>query len=126
MCGNSRYDNLRQCKVASMTNMGEFVLYVLDMLHDFGLVKATAMFGGYGIYRDGIIFAIVVDDTLYIKADDNNRALFEKKDLSRFSYMKKGKECSMSYYMVPEEAIDDKSALCYWAREGYGAALRSQ
>jgi len=98
----------------------------LDILADFGKVRAKAMFGGFGIYRGDIFFAIVVDDTLYIKADDMNRQLFEDKGLLRFSYNRKGKKCYMSYYMVPEEAMEDKDELYFWASKGYEAALRSK
>jgi DNA transformation protein len=103
-----------------------FIPYLLEMLDGFGPVTARAMFGGHGIYRGDIIFAIVVDDTLYIKADDKNRQLFEKKGLPRFSYKRKGRDCSMSYYMAPEEALEDRDELCYWATSGYEAALRSK
>jgi len=109
-----------------MAKTDTFVTYLLDMLQEFGSVSAKAMFGGYGIYRGEIIFAIVVDSTLYIKADDRNRALFEEKGLTRFSYMKTDKECFMSYYMAPEEAIENKDELCYWSGKGYEAALRSK
>ncbi len=108
--------------------MGEksgFIPCLLEMLEDFGDVTAKAMFGGYGLYRNGRIFAIVVDDTLYIKADNKTRKLFEKKGLTRFSYLKKGKECFMSYYTIPEETSEDKEALLYWAERGYEAALRA-
>jgi len=88
-----------------MAKRDSFVSYILDTLQDFGLVKAKRMFGGYGIYRGEIIFAIVVDGVLYIKADNENRTLFEKNGLYQFSYMKKGKECFMSYYAVPEEFL---------------------
>jgi len=103
----------------------EFVSYLLEMLQEFGQVRAKAMFGGFGIYRNEFIFAIVVDDTLYIKADDNNQELFNKKGLPRFSYLKNGKECFMSYYRVPDEAVDDVDVLNYWAQIGYQAALRA-
>jgi len=109
-----------------MANRDAFVSFVLDMLHGFGSVKAKTMFGGHGIYRDEIIFAIIVDGVLYIKADDKNRALFEENGLHQFSYIKKGKECFMSYYTVPEEAMDDKDELYYWAGKGYEAGIRSQ
>jgi len=108
-----------------MANRDAFVSYVLDMLQEFGQIEAKAMFGGHGIYRDGIIFAIIVDGALYIKADDKNRALFEKNGLHQFSYIKKGKECFMSYYSAPEEAMDDKDELYYWTGQGYEAALRT-
>lgn len=108
-----------------MAKNDDFVSYLLEMLQGFGQVRAKAMFGGYGIYHNELVFAIVVDSTLYIKADDKNRELFNEKSLPRFSYIKKGKECFMSYYMVPDEAIDDVGVLNYWARIGYQAALRA-
>jgi len=109
-----------------MAKRDAFVSYVLDMLQEFGPVKAKAMFGGHGIYRGGTIFAIIVDGALYIKADDENRALFEENGLLQFSYIKQGKECFMSYYTAPEEAMDDKDELYYWVGKGYEVALRSQ
>ncbi len=109
-----------------MSGEDSFISYLLDMLDDFGPVRAKAMFGGYGIYRGDIFFAIVVDGTLYIKADDKNRKLFEDKALPRFSYKRMGKDCFMSYYMAPEEALEDRDELYYWSIKGYEAALRSK
>lgn len=85
------------------------------MLEDFGPVRAKAMFGGYGIYKNEVMFPIVVDDTLYIKADNNSRELFDKISLSRFSYIKNNKACFMSYYRIPDEVIDRMELLNYWA-----------
>ncbi|MFQ5489028.1 MAG: TfoX/Sxy family protein [Gammaproteobacteria bacterium] len=107
-----------------MSERDAFVCYLLDMLQAFGRVSARPMFGGHGIYRDGVIFAIVVDDTLYLKADDQNRALYENEGLRRFSYMKNGKPCFMSYYAAPEEAMEDKALLYHWAGQAYEAGLR--
>jgi len=110
----------------AMGNMDVFVSHVLDLLKDFGSVTAKPMFGGHGIYRDGIIFAIVVKGALYLKADDTTRSRFTKKGLTRFTYLRKGKECAMSYYLVPEEALEDRDELCDWSREAFEAALRSR
>ena len=109
-----------------MADKGEYVSHVLDLLQDFGTVTAKPMFGGYGIYRDGIIFAIVVRGTLYFKADDTNRSRFIEKGLDCFTYLRKGKAYSMSYYLAPDEALEDSEALCDWAREAFDAALRSR
>jgi len=103
----------------------EFVSYLLEMLEGFDAVSAKAMFGGHGIYLNGLISAIVVDDILYIKADPTSRKIFEMRGLTQFSYMKNGKKCFMSYYMAPEESIDNSEALTSWAQKGYEAALRS-
>ena len=116
---------MKNQKSDPMAKNDEFVSYLLELLQEFGQVRAKTMFGGYGIYHNEFIFAIVVDGTLYIKADDKSKELFDEKGLPRFSYLKKGKECFMSYYRVPDEAIDDVDALNYWARIGYQAALRA-
>lgn len=109
-----------------MSRDDELVSYLLENLKGFGSVSARAMFGGHGLYRNDLIFSIVVDNILYIKADHKNRECFEKKGLSRFSYLKNGKECFLSYYNAPEDAIDDSETLKYWAQKGYEAALRAR
>jgi len=103
-----------------MANRDAFVSYVLDMLHEFGQVTAKAMFGGHGIYRGGIIFAIIVDVALYIKADDKNRALFEENGLHQFSYIKKGKECFshwlLSYRCWPQACVINATVPYGWSQ----------
>ncbi len=91
-----------------------------------GNLRAKAMFGGFGLYADELFFAIVADDVLYVKVDEHNRAKFEAQKLSAFRYsMKDGRMMSMSYYPLPESALEDSSALIQWAREGVAAALRA-
>jgi len=109
-----------------MVNRDEFVSFLLEGLEGIGSVRARAMFGGYGIYLNDLICAIIVESTLYVKADPISCKLFERRGLTRFSYLKKGKECFMSYYLVPEEAIDDTQQLNYWVQKGYEAALRAK
>ncbi|WP_428087368.1 TfoX/Sxy family protein [Candidatus Thioglobus sp.] len=109
-----------------MVKNNQFVLYLLEMLQAFGQVQAKPMFGGFGIYRDELIFAIVVDDALYIKADEDSLELFNKEELPRFTYLKNGKACFMAYYQVPDEAVDDIDVLNYWAQIGCQAALRTR
>jgi len=72
----------------------EFVEYITeDLLAELKGVTSRAMFGGYGIYKDGIIFGIIVDDELYFKVDDTNREEYEKMGSSPFVYRtKEGKE----------------------------------
>ena len=45
--------------------MNDFVEYVLDRLSSFGRMRARAMFGGHGIYKDDLIIGIIVDGELY-------------------------------------------------------------
>ncbi len=60
-----------------MAKRSEFVEHVLEMVAGCGPVSARSMFGGYGIYRENLMFALVSEDALYIKADDTNRSEFE-------------------------------------------------
>jgi DNA transformation protein len=102
----------------------EFVAYVVDLLAPAGSASSRAMFGGYGVYIESQIIAIVIDDTLYLKADDVSCKLFEERGLEPFSYTSKGKTYAMSYFRAPEEALDSAQAMLPWAREALAAALR--
>ncbi len=84
------------------------------------------MFGGYGIYHDGLMFGLVADDTLYLKTDKTTKQQFIDNDLSPFEYEKDNKKVQMSYYLAPEEIYDDPEEAVYWARLAYQAALNSK
>ena len=56
------------------------------------------MFGGYGVYLDRTMFALVADNALYLKVDDDSRGEFEAAGLEPFRYWKKGKSYQMSYH----------------------------
>jgi DNA transformation protein len=103
----------------------EFVEYLLEMLEPFGDVQARAMFGGFGVYKQGLMFGIVDRDTLYLKADDENRPYLESMGLKAFTYKRQDKEVALSYYQIPYEAIDDSDRLCELAKKAYDAALRA-
>ncbi len=108
-----------------MAMRNEFVEYLLELLEPSGGVRAKAMFGGFGIYRDNLMFGLVADDILYFKVDKKTRPEFEAKGLPPFTYENKGKEYSMSYYQAPEEALEDIEEMRQWAEKAYGAALRA-
>ena len=108
-----------------MPAKSEFVEYLTEQLQPLGAVSARAMFGGWGFYLDGRVFAIVADDTFYLKADDVNRADFKTRGLQPFRYAMKGKLMTMAYFQPPAEAMDDREVLCQWARKGVEAAARA-
>lgn len=73
------------------------------------------MFGGYGIYKDGIIFAIIAYDQLYFKVDDTNKADYEAHDSGPFVYDQGGhKQTTMSYWLVPEEIMENHEKVAEW------------
>lgn len=83
------------------------------------------MFGGYGIFKDDLMFGLVADESLYLKADDVNRTDFEARGLERFVYYKKGKPMYLSYYQAPEETLDNSGDMLAWAEKSFAAAIRS-
>jgi len=109
-----------------MPRRSEFVDYLLEQLAPLGEVSAKSMFGGWGIYHEGRMFALVADDTLYLKVDDANRSDFESKGLLPFRYDRTDREVAvMSYYQPPTAALDDRELLCEWAGKGIAAATRA-
>jgi DNA transformation protein len=109
----------------SMAKTPEFVELVIENLRAFGAVTTRRMFGGWGIYRDGVFFALIAGDTLYFKSDDENRAQFERASPGPFTFEKEGERIVTHYYAVPEDAFEDAQVMAKWARLGYAAALRA-
>jgi DNA transformation protein len=104
----------------------EFVEHVTEMMRAFEAVEARAMFGGHGIYHRGTMFALVAQDALYIKADDENRPQFEALGLGPFIFRSKdGEAMTISYHAAPEEALESPAVMAEWARSGYACALRA-
>lgn len=101
----------------------EYCDYLIDMLAQWAPVTVRKMFGGFGLYRGGLTFAIVVDDTLYFKVDETNRLDYVAAGSAAFTYEARGKRATMSYWQVPAEALDDDSALCEWAEKAYAVAV---
>ena len=107
-----------------MSAEADFIDYLVESLNPLGPVRARKMFGGFGIFLDELMFGLVSKNVFYLKVDDKNRSDFETKGFGPFTYPRKGKEYSMSYYEVPHEAMDDAEQLCKWAQKAYDAALR--
>jgi len=105
--------------------MSEYVEYLKEVFCEFGSVEPRRMFGGYGIFRKGLMFGLVADDVLYLKADEAIARHFTERELEQFSYEKQGKAFKMSYYMAPEDIFDDPEEAKVWADRSYAAAVRS-
>ena len=109
-----------------MPNSRDFVLHVLELAGE-ARPSARAMFGGHGIYVDGMIVGLVVDDVLYLKTDDVTRPRFVAEGLEPFTFAKRktGTVEVTSYYRPPEEALESPGAMREWLRLAQGAALRA-
>lgn len=109
-----------------MPQKSEFVEYLIEMLQPLGVIRPKSMFGGWGFYADERFFAIVAEETFYVKVDETSRAEFEARGLKPFRYEVRGElQASLNYYEVPAEAMDDREILCEWGRKGLEAAVRA-
>jgi len=99
--------------------------HVPDLLAPLGPVQAKRMFGGHGIFLDGLMFALIADNVLYLKADQQSEASFTAEGLSAFSYVKTGKPFKMSYYEAPEHVLEDAELMLSWANLAFESALRA-
>jgi DNA transformation protein len=96
-----------------------------ELFRGFGPVTVRRMFGGAGIYAEGMMFALVSDGVIYLKADEQNAPVFEREKLEPFTYSTKGgRRGVMSYRRMPDRLYDDPDELAAWAREALAAARR--
>lgn len=98
--------------------------HLRDLLAPLGAVTARAMFGGHGVYVDGLIIGVIIDEALYLKVDAQTQGSFEAAACAPFVYHMKGKPLPMSYWSVPEEAMDSPQAMRPWAQMAIDAARR--
>lgn len=98
-----------------MSTASALIEELKEHLAPLGQISARRMFGGAGVYCDGLIFAILVDDELYLKTGDVNRPDFVAEGLPPFSYeAKQGRTVVTSYYRAPERIFDDPDDLRAW------------
>lgn len=103
-----------------MPNSTEYIAYIHELMGPD--VVAKRMFGGHGFFRQGLMFALVVNDQLYFKADDSSAAAFCHLGLTRFSYKKQGKTCYINYYQAPESCFDDPDEMHCWSDTAFKVA----
>jgi DNA transformation protein len=108
-----------------MAASDDFVHHVIELLAPAGRVAVKRMFGGHGVYLDGLFMAIIADDALYLKVDELTRAEFEAEGCAPFVYSKDGKAMAMRYHRAPDEAMEAPHLMRPWARRALEAALRA-
>jgi DNA transformation protein len=86
----------------------DYVDYVVDKLSGLGGVRSRAMFGGYGIFHEGLMFALIADGVLYFKVDDANREMYREAGSSIFPH-------GISYWEVPTDIFENTARLYEWA-----------
>ncbi len=98
---------------------------VRELFAPFGPVTVRRMFGGAGIYADGLCFAVEMRGEVYIKTDLSTKDAFIAAGSSPFVYQMKGQAKEMAFWRLVAEAYDDSEALKRWASLGLAAARRA-
>jgi DNA transformation protein len=97
-----------------------FVMYVLDQMRMFRGVTSRAMFGGHGLYKDGIFFAAVAENRLFFRVSDETRPRYEERGMPPFApYEMKPMR---SYYEVPSDVLESPPQIVEWAEEALTCA----
>jgi DNA transformation protein len=109
-----------------MSTSPEYLDYLRELFAPLGTIRTRRMFGGAGVYCDEVFFALVIDDVLFLKADEQTRADFERAGLEPFCYEAEGRRVTLSYYRAPDEARDSPALMQPWAHAAMGAALRAR
>lgn len=106
-----------------MAVSNSYLEYILERLGTVGAVTARRMFGGVGIYFDITFFALIDNDTLYFKVNNENRKDYEAEQMEPFRPF--GEDSySMKYYSVPERVIEDNQLLHEWMLKALAAAKK--
>jgi len=106
--------------MARSSGFHDYVVH--DVLIDVPGITSRAMFGGYGIYQNGLIFAIIVGEKLYFKVDDANKNDYASRGMEPFRYtMPNGKPYEMSYWEVPEEIMENREEMHEWVARAVAA-----
>ena len=108
-----------------MVASDSFAEFLREQLAPLGRVTMRRMFGKTGVFCDGLMFAMVTDDTLYFRVDDDNQAAFEEaKSFPPLNYGKQGRTIDLSFWRAPERLFDEPDELNAWARLALAAARR--
>jgi len=102
-----------------------FAEFLREQLSPLGRLTMRRMFGKTGVFCDGLMFGMITEDTLYVRVDDHNKAVFKEAEAAPpLNYEKKGRTIDLSFWRVPERLLDESDELILWARAALGAAQR--
>ena len=109
-----------------MAARSELLDHLVDQLAPLGDARGRPMFGGYGVYLDGLIIGLIAFDSFYLKVDDRNRPDFEAAGSAPFSYdTKSGTNTIAAYWEVPADVLEDAEQLRAWALKSLAVSRRA-
>ena len=102
-----------------------YLTFVVDQLRSvLPVVRVRRMFGGIGLYAGELFFALIDDDTLYLKVDDTTRGDYEARGMPPFQPYEGA--LSMNYSQLPEEVLEERDALRPWVERAVDVARRAK
>ena len=108
-----------------MVASDSFAEFLREQLTPLGRLTMRRMFGKTGVFCDGVMIGMVTDNTLYLRVDDDNRAVFEEaQSFPPLNYEKKGSTIDLSFWRAPDRLFDEPDELVSWARAALAAAHR--
>ena len=108
-----------------MVASNSFASFLQEQLAPLGRITTRRMFGKTGVFCNGLMFGMVTGDTLYVRVDDGNRAVFaEAAAAPPLNYQKGGRTIDLAFWRVPDRLLDEPDELIVWAREALAAARR--
>jgi len=109
-----------------MTSHNEFVDYVVELMSTWMPVVANKTDLGYGLFRNGWMFALIADEQLYFKTVASDEPLFEREGCSPYFSGSEGRAVRTSYWSAPPACLDTPAVMREWCQLAYAAALRVQ
>lgn len=105
----------------------DFVAHAVDLVSLVAPVEARRMFGGHGLFAEGVMFGLLDDGELFLKVDGETRPRFVAAGCRQWRYVHgKVRMENTGYFRPPDDAHEDPEAMLPWARLALGAALRAR
>jgi DNA transformation protein len=122
----STLDTLRALIKTGKNSMKLVITDIIERLSPFGDISSRPMFGGFGIYKDGIIIAIVADEELYFKSIAKTQDFYKSFGSTPFVYEGQKRPIQMSYWIVPETVLNDPETLEKWVDTAFDSSKEYQ
>ena len=103
-----------------------FRAFVEELFEPVEGASVRLMFGGLGIFREGIMFALGADETLYFRSDGETDPAFLAEGSQAWVYQGRDRAVTMPYRRVPERLLDDREEFRTWALAAFAAAQRAK
>jgi DNA transformation protein and related proteins len=109
----------------AMAASKSFSEFLREQLAPLGPLSFRRMFGKTGVFCEGVMFAVVADDTLYFRIDETNKPIFqEAAAFPPLNYTKAGRTIDLAFWRTPERLFDEPEELVAWSRAALATAHR--